>query len=733
MAKKKKSKKPQQKNATTSNQSNVVIEYLNKHPNSLPLTILAVLLLIFFHEVAFGGKTLLAPDKLNSISGAPFIQDALARGIYPQWCPYMFSGMPSFASLYSAPFVDVVNNLFWLIRKVVNLPDFYRIGLNYFLFGLFTYILLLRKTGVRLVGLFAGVAMIFQPPVIAFSAFGHNSKLGVAILIPIIFLLLDDLLNKRQVKYLALLALVVGVQLLRAHTQMSYYTFMLMGFYMLFWIVDSLRQKKSVADTLKPVSLVVIALILGATLSAWLYIPVQEYAHYSIRGGSTGLDYNYATSWSFSPKEMLTFLVPSFVGFGGQTYWGNMPFTDYPMYMGIITLFFAGLAVMLRRDQLVWFFVVTSVLALLISFGHNLPILYDPLFKLLPFFNKFRVPSMILILLQFSIVLLAALGLNALMNCSEEAAKQKTKKYTYVFGAVCGAVTLFLMIGKDSYIAWTASSAKHLLPQNGEAAYQNAVGDAVRMFFMLAAGGLLTLSFLKDKIKTTGFGAAIITLLVIDLWWVDYKIIDPQPNVNQEKHFTETEVVKFLKSQQQPFRILPVVDDKPGNWYMYFKIQNVKGYHAAKLKSYQTFLERTGLDSRDRFGLPPFLSKYLEVVVNDGKPALQRIPSGRIAPERFLMDNAVVDMLNVKYLISYYPIPDERYKQVVNNQPSVYENTGVLPRAFFVDEVKVVDDDADFYALLKSGNLDPAKTAILEETPEMEIVPSTENRVEITS
>jgi len=425
MAKKKKSKTPQQKNKATSTQSNVVIEYLNKHPNFLPLTILGVLLLIFFHEAVFGGKTLVSSDKLNSISVSSFIKDALGRGIFPLWCPYLFGGMPSFASLMSAPFVDIINTLFWFIRKVVPTPDIYRIILNYFLFGLFTYILLMRKTGVRFVALFAALAMVFQPSVIGFAAFGHNSKLGVAVLIPVIFLLLEELVEKRQLRYFGLLGLAVGIQLLRAHTQMSYYTFMMIGLYLLYWGVASTLKKQAASRTFKSIALVLLALVLGVAVSSWLYLPVQEYSQYSIRGGAKGLDYGYATQWSFSPQEIMTFLVPSFMGFGGQTYWGGMPFTAFPLYMGIVTIFLAGIGFVLKRDRTMIFFALMGFGALLISFGKDLPILYGPLFEFLPFFNKFRVPNMILILLQFSIVVLAALGLNALRNIKETQVKEK--------------------------------------------------------------------------------------------------------------------------------------------------------------------------------------------------------------------------------------------------------------------------------------------------------------------
>ncbi len=733
MAKKKKPKKTQQKNTIAPAQSNVVLDYINEHPNFLPLTILGLLLVVFFHEVVFGGKTLVSSDRLNSLSVSAFINDSLSRGIFPLWCPYLFGGMPSFASLLGAPFVDVINSLFWFVKKVGAVPDIYRIMLNYFLFGLFTYILLMKKTEVRLVALFAALAIVFQPGVIGFAAFGHNSKLGVAVLIPVIFLLVEQLLEKRQMRYFGLLGLAVGIQLLRAHTQMSYYTFMLIGLYLLYWGIVSTVKKQAAAQTLKSISLVVFALVLGVAVSSWLYLPVQEYSQYSIRGGTKGLDYAYATNWSFSPQEIMTFFVPSFMGFGGQTYWGPMLHTECPHYLGIVVIFFAGIGFLLKRDRLMIFLALLGMSSLLVAFGKNLPILYGPLFELLPFFNKFRVPHMILILLEFSMVVLAALGLMALRDIKETALKEKVRKYIYIFGGVCGLITIFVLLGKSTYMGWVSGSTKNLAPLAAQTAYQDTLTDAFKMFFIVAASGVLVVFYLNERMKVNAFGAAIIALLVIDLWWVDFKLVNPQPKVNTDNYFVETDAVKFLKEDPEPFRVFPVVDDKPANWYMYHKIQNIKGYHAAKIKSYQTFLENTGLEARNRFGLPPFLSKYLEVVMEEGKPALQQVPANLVPSERFQMDNAIIDMLNVKYLISYYPIPDERFKPVVKSQPVLFENMKVLPRAYYVNSVRVIEEEMEFYELLKSGNFNPAEEAVLEESPEFEVGPFEQNRVDVTS
>ncbi|MFQ5604455.1 MAG: YfhO family protein [bacterium] len=739
MSKKKKKTRSEKKlSRPVASSTSSIKRLVTAYPNLIPLLILFLLLLITFNELLFGGKTFLSSDSINSKSMVTFVKGNLQQGTYPLWNPYNFSGMPSFASLHSAPYVDifgdVILGVYWLLSKIFPLPEFFRVFANYFLFGLFTYLLMMRTARSRMAALFCALALVFQPQIISFTAFGHNTKIATAVFIPLIFLLLDELLQKRQLHYFALLALSVGFQLLRAHTQIAYYTFMMIGFYLVYWFVESLIKKHSKMEILKSISLVVAALVVGVAMSSWLYLSVLEYAHYSIRGGGTGLDYIYATNWSFSPKEMVTFFIPSFMGFGGETYWGPMPFTDYPLYFGVVTLFFAGLALLLNRDKYVVFFTILALVSLVVSFGKHLPILYGPLFKFLPFFNKFRVPTMIHILLGFAMAVLAGLGLNALTNLKDHFKHKHVRLYIYVFAGIGTLFTLFLAFGESTFLNLIIASGKQMSAAVREAAYKSAVSDALKMMFLIGGSGFLVRYFLKGKISGNMLGGALILLLVVDLWWVDFKIINPKPQVQKENYFAETPAVQFLKSQKsvEPFRIFPVYDNKPENWYMYHKIQNIRGYHAAKLKIYQTFLERTEIDTRNRYGFPPFLAKYLKLIFNDGQPSLQVVPPEQIPAARIRTDNAILDMLNVKYLISFYPIPDARFKQVFQGQPAVFENTGVLPRAFFVDKITVLKHPDEFFDYLKSGDFQPGKEALLEEEPAFDIEPSAENRVVIT-
>src|SRR5262249_44893710 len=128
-------------------------------------------------------------------------------------------------------------------------------------------------------------------------------------------------------------------------------------------------------------------------------LPLKDYARWSIRGGSEGggVGMDYATQWSMAAWELPTVVVPWAVGFGDQTYWGAMPFTNYPnAYMGVIAVMLAAFA-LLENGMPRLFAALLAMVSLSVSMGSHLP-LYGFLYRHLPLFNKFRVPVMIIIL-----------------------------------------------------------------------------------------------------------------------------------------------------------------------------------------------------------------------------------------------------------------------------------------------------------------------------------------------
>ena len=328
-----------------------------------------------------------------------------------------------------------------------------------------------------------------------------------------------------------------------------------------------------------------------------------------MRGGGVegGADYNYATSWSFSPKELLTFIIPSALGFGGQTYWGNMPFTDYPNYMGIVILVLAAIGFVHRRDPLMWFLLGTSILAIFISFGKNLNIIYDLFYSFFPYFNKFRVPAMILILVQFNFSVMAALGLNYLLTLH----KQVIPRW---FWTCTGILVIFLLI-----LTFWQSSIQQLVssgftpPRTQDPRTIQAINalrwdmwlkDAWIMVLILAAFFGLVWAFINQKIAKNGFTFAVTLLALTDIGIVDRKIIQPDKQSGRasqlmsrsiiDRYFQHDQITKLLTDDSdKPFRVYPAGALFSESRILAFGIESVGGYHPAKLKIYNDFLQRT--------------------------------------------------------------------------------------------------------------------------------------------
>ncbi|MBN1351247.1 YfhO family protein [candidate division KSB1 bacterium] len=747
MAKKKRKRTPAKSPSTSARSVSSgfsMPELISKYPSVWAAVLIFILLLILFYQAMFSGKMFLGHDTLKATRCySTFINNALDRGIYPLWNPYIFSGMPSFASLSSVPRINLVDTIINNTLNFLTGNDFTRILMNYVAFGWFLFFFLRKKNISIGAALFGGVVIVFMPQFIAFGVHGHHSKLLTLALIPLILYLIDQLLKRRNVFFFALTALVLGFQLLRMHVQVVYYTYMLIGLYFAFLTLDDYLQNKKVSNVLKSIGLLAGVILVAVALSSVVYLSVYEYSHYSTRGGGGGggMAYKDATGWSFSPLEMMTFIVPSFVGFGGETYWGQMGMTDYPLYMGILTLFLFGIAFVLKRDKLTWFFGGIALFSLIVSFGRNFPIFYSPMFKLLPFFNKFRVPSMIHILLDISVAIVAVIGLNALIEMKKHAAQadydRKVKAittYFYIFGGVSLVIFLYLLFGESGYteLAKQTIASKYyqlfgyqlksfqieslqkglILP-----ALALARQDGFKLIILLAAGGWAVIAFLKNRINQIVLITVLLALTMVDLWWADFRIIKDKYEKNEEvriqdpeDYFKETSAVTYFRHQQKhEFRIYDI-DGGDENWYMHHLIESVDGYNAAKLRIYQ--------DARDALGYHPLM----------------------------------LLMLNARYIVSAkdeLPAGYQMYQLLPNykNQPvKIFECPYAVPRAYFVakDTVflapeglkqkgKSYEEHRDsILNFIKSGKFNPHFMSILEEQPPFEIQDDERNRVKIT-
>ncbi len=668
------------------------------------IPVLLMLLCIIFYPVIFQGKIFGSPDSLNPKAAAIILDKTQKEiGDYPLWQPWIFSGMPTAESFTNT------SNLYFpqYIFKLLHFPAII-IHLLHFLFaGLGIYVLLRYLKISQIVAIIGSAGFMLMPYLVTMEVFGHGSQAMTAAYIPWAFWAALRLFDKQRILDVGILAIILGLQLQRAHVQIAYYTWMLIGALFLYKIILYLVDKEQRKKALKISALFAITIIFALGISALVYLPSLQYSAESIRsiGQPGSASYDYATSWSFHPKEILTFFIPSAYGFGGQTYWGKMPFTDYPNYMGIIFILLAVFALIRNRNSVVWFLAGTSLIALLISFGSHFGIIYNLFYEFAPYFSKFRIPSMILIIVQFNIIILACYGLEQIIEYNS---KDIPKWFWWIVGIVC-FLLLILLFGSgwlkgivSNGFAQLRTQDPRLVEAINNLRWTMWINDAWLMILFII--GLISayFFFIKENISKVMFTVLIGALAIIDLSLVDYKIVQPEPNSGRasqlvsstaiKRYFQHDKITKFLTEDETAYRVYPVGPLFGESRLQAFGIESVGGYHPAKLGIYNRFLTKTN--------------------------NISTLPLMR--------------MMNIRYILSPQVINHPDLEQVFTDKMQtgsgtiqiwIYRIANSLPRAWFVDKVEVVDQNILWQKLL-SESFDPSQNAYIKE-PLTEIITQT--------
>ena len=653
--------------------------------------------------MVFGGLTFVSPDTTAPLGFVRVGEESLWKhGVYPLWNPYVFAGMPSFASGAYNPLIYPPDWPVALVQKLLPLPDVSWMLLYYFLAGLGTFVLARHWGATPAAALVSGLAFMLTPNLIANGAHGHGSQLVNEAYLPWMLWITSRLWRDGKALDAGLLALLVGFQLLRGHVQIAYYSWLAIGFLSLFEFARLVATPGGVRASGRRVAWLGVALGLGFALSAFFALPIREYAAHSIRGlgEGGGLRYDYATGWSFSPVETLTFLVPGALGFGVPTYWGTMPFTDFPNYMGLAILALAFLAVAAgKRAFHVGFLLVLAAFALLVSFGKH-SAFYDFLFHQLPYFNKFRVPVMILIVFQLCVALLAGFGLTAIDEAVRDE-RGRRRMFGWTLG-VMGAVALLWISGllgdawRGPYTAAAQASRPGMDPAAIDAGYRAMVGDITRVGFLALIALGAVLAALAGRIRPGVAAAVVAVVTLIDLMAVNQRVLEPVlgPPRQLTAAAERDDVIDFLvarKAEEGPFRVLPVREFQ-SNRYAGFGLASLGGYHAAKPALYQRFLDA------------------------DSGRAVQSPGAWRL--------------LNVRYVVVPGLLPPESgFREVFRGTDQVvYEFPGALPRATLVPSFRVVPRDSQL-AIFQDPQHDAAQVTWLTEDPGIVPVPGGTARI----
>jgi hypothetical protein len=231
--------------------------------------------------------------------------------------------------------------------------------------------------------------------------------------------------------------------------------------------------------------------------------------------------------------------------------------------MGIVPLAFAVYGAVMARGVTRAYLVALAAAALLISFGKHFQPLYSLLYYHLPFFNKFRVPVMILVLVQFATAALAALGLtSALARPAAPTGKSGDSGSPWMRAALLSAVAgfgaLFLMNLLGTTIrAYAVRSRPNFDLSHARAALDMASIDAIKCGLFLAAALAVVGMARRSRLTPSVAALLIVGITVADLWTIDRKIIDPLVATAREydNNFRETPEVTLLRSDSTQFRV----------------------------------------------------------------------------------------------------------------------------------------------------------------------------------
>jgi len=704
-----------------------------------------------FFENYTENKVFASPDAISAANTtAPLHEYFDSTGEYPFWNPYIFSGMPAYESLSFNRLVYVPSEIFGGLRRALNLPWLFSQLMHVFMAGFFTFLFLKRRGVSQISSLFGGVIYMMNPYLITMIVYGHGSQAFSSAYIPLAFFAVSELWSKPTVGNLGFTAAAIGFQLQSRHIQIVYYTWMLIGFYLLYALVIELRNKENQKIIGKKIVYVVGALALAFTLAAVLYLPVYSYSDWSTRGAGAGggAGIEYATQWSFSPGEMMTFLFPSFYGFGGATYWGSMPFTDYPNYMGILALFLAVYVLIRKRSRLNMFLGIVIILALLISFGRHFSIFYSLFYEFLPFFNKFRVPAMILILVQFSVSILAAFGLEALLSDTEPIKKKEKKNpaeryFLYGIASIIGTAVLVSLLQspiKNAFLG-IGRAFRGATPQQLTAINTQRFDLFFADFWIFALLLLTVLGIAYYRTKQGGkpviLGIAVLGLTIVDLGRVDRKIIKGMGTRHEsfiESSSRKSQLTNFFSNEIEKgnrFRVFPVLNLFSTKDFAAQGIESIGGYHAAKLGAYQSFLNFTSLDKS-------FIQKYYKIDQKSGQTVIRE--AGELNARSTERDLAFLAMLNVKYIVSPYPMNEPKFRLIkfyqqsesgFNIPVSLYEYTEAMPRAWLVNRALEFESEDEVVNYMKRNRLRPSQEVLVSFRPAQPLDAGAEGSVEI--
>lgn len=659
----------------------------------------AVLALIYCYP-ALQGKIFSAGDYVSWKAMAhEGMQWHEKTGEDVMWSNSMFGGMPSF-TFYVAGSNDIMFPLQLFIAGTLAKPA------GFLFLAMLCFFILMRVLNInKWLGAIGAVAFAFSTFNISIIIAGHETEMYSIGYMPAVIAGLILIYRSKWWTGVPLLGISLALLISNAHYQVMYYLIITIFFMLVSQFITAIKENGLKQFFIaSAVSLLTAVIALGTAATSLLAI--ADYAKETMRGGTSelsghdkgkksgGLDKDYAFLWSNGIGESFCALVPYLYGgssdepaeaapklselTGGQIggapmYWGPQPFLAGPVYFGAVICFLFVLSMLVVKSKHKWWVLLVCALAFMMSWGKNFAALNYFLFDTLPMLNKFRTPTMVLVIPEVLFPMMAFWAMNDIIT--EKVTKEELWKMLKIAAGITAGLCLLLAFGGSMFFSYTNHQA--------DARYQKEIVDALKedrasyamksaltsAAFILIAAGLIW-AYIKNMVKGNVLIIGIAVLVAADLLRVDSNYLNSekfQDESDYEAVFQKRKVDEQILQDKDPYyRVMDVTRDIYNDASQAYYHKCIGGYSPAKLEIYQDLIDRQ-MDFK----------------------------TGNVNAQ-------VLNMLNTKYFI--FPVK--------GGEPGLQMNRDACGNAWFVNEIKWTNTADEEMDALNAGKIgDTAKVA----------------------
>lgn len=508
---------------------------------------------------------------------------------FPLWQPYLLGGMPFVGAMHGDIFYPT-----FLLRLLLPVDVGMSWGMigHFFLCGLATYWFLRVATRMSFSGaLVGGVAYMMTGFVSSLLSAGHDGKLFVNALLPVLLILLTWVIRDGKRWAVGALALGVGLTLLTPHPQLFEQVMLVAAAWALFLAFSDAGAGRLPRDVaLRRLGLALGAVAVGMAIGAIQYLPVIEYQAWSPR--ATPMDYDIATTFSFPIEQLIDTYLPQFSGIL-NLYWGRNSFHFDSEYVGaaVLVLAFAGFGASTTdaRRRFSRFWLGTGIVSLLWALGGSTPF-FHLVYELVPKVKYFRAPSTIFYVTAFSIAVFAAAG-------TERALEGRiSRSYLIAWLATAALIALLGVSGGLTNLAHALSVIPQTASRIDDGAADLKLGAIRSLLFVVATVGVIVGLGMR-RISGVQGGALLAALCAFDLWTVERQYWGFMPAAKEI--YASNPAVEYLRALKEPARVLELEDPSQpgaphdpflqGDGLMFYRIRSTLGYQGNSMARYDLF------------------------------------------------------------------------------------------------------------------------------------------------